>query len=120
MSKNCNVKRGQPDSNECSDVRILPHHYFHPVPTTYWQKGFSDADDAYLDQLMASPTTGNGSYGVHFWSGKSKNEPLIFNSQQLYARLFAIHCPVTNAIAHQFNYSSADVEPPTTESPAFE
>jgi len=104
MSKKCNVKRGQPNSNDCTDVRLLPHHFFHPVPTTHWQKTFRDADDAYIDQLMASPVGDkrNGSYGVHFWSGKSKNEPLIFNSMQLYARLFAIHCPRTNAIAHHF------------------
>ena len=108
MSKKCNVKRGQPKSNDCSDVRLLPHHFFHPVPTTHWQKAFRDADDAYIDQLMASPQgDGGGSYGVHFWSGKSKDEPLIFNSKQLYARLFATHCPRTNAIAHLFPAAAA-------------
>ncbi|KAK4025348.1 hypothetical protein OUZ56_014421 [Daphnia magna] len=92
MSRTCAVKRGQPESNNCTDVRLLPHSYFAPVSNTEWQVLFSNATDETLAQLK------NASYGVHCWSGKSNGEHLKVHSNQLYAVLAREHCPHTVAL----------------------
>ncbi|XP_057367573.1 lactosylceramide 4-alpha-galactosyltransferase-like [Daphnia carinata] len=92
MSRTCAVKRGQPDSNNCTDVRLLPHDYFAPISNTEWELLFSDATDERLGRLK------NSSYAVHCWSGKSKGEHLKVHSNQLYAALAREHCPHTIAL----------------------
>ena len=96
MSKFCGVKRGQPNSNNCTDVNLLPHYNFAPVSNTEWEILFSDATPESLGQIK------NGSYGVHCWGGKSVNHPLDLKSNQIYAVLAREHCPITVARANDF------------------
>ncbi|KAK4025353.1 lactosylceramide 4-alpha-galactosyltransferase [Daphnia magna] len=96
MSKNCGVKRGQPESNNCTDVRLLPHNYFAPISNTEWEFLFSDATEGNMAVVK------NGSYGVHCWGGKSVNHPLDLQSNQIYAVLAREHCPITVARAAHF------------------
>ena len=96
MSRNCGVKRGRPDSNNCTDARLVPHYSFGPVENTGWETLFKDA----TEERMA--IVKNGSYGVHCWSGKSKNEPLYLHSNQVYAVLARENCPITVAMAEGF------------------
>lgn len=95
MSKHCSVKRGNPNSNECKDVHLMPHYYFGPIANTNWEVLFNETTPERLAML-------NDSYGVHCWSGKSKNEPLDLNSNQLYAVLMREHCPITISRAADF------------------
>ncbi len=96
MNKQCGVKRGQPDSNNCTDVRLMPHYTFGPISNTAWEILFKEATEEQMTKIK------NGSYGVHCWSGKSKNEPLDVHSNQLYAVLAREHCPITVARAGDF------------------
>ena len=95
MSRNCGVKRGEPNSNNCTDVKLLPHYYFGPISNTEWEKLFEKITPETLEVIV-------NSYGVHCWSGKSKNEPLDLNSNQLYAVLARQHCPLTVARGQDF------------------
>jgi lactosylceramide 4-alpha-galactosyltransferase len=96
MSKFCGVKRGQPNSNNCTDVRLLPHYNFAPISNTEWETLFSDATTENLAEIK------NGSYGVHCWGGKSVGHPLDLQSNQIYAVLAREHCPITVARANDF------------------
>ncbi|XP_046449013.1 lactosylceramide 4-alpha-galactosyltransferase-like isoform X3 [Daphnia pulex] len=91
MSRKCGVKRGQPNSNNCTDVHILPHYNFAPISNNGWEILFGDATPDRLAQVT------NGSYGVHCWSGKSKEEQLKVHSNQVYSVLAREHCPLTIA-----------------------
>jgi hypothetical protein len=91
MSRKCGVKRGQPNSNNCTDVHILPHYKFAPISNNGWEILFGDATPDRLAQVT------NGSYGVHCWSGKSKEEQLKVHSNQVYSVLAREHCPLTVA-----------------------
>lgn len=88
MSHNCSIRRGQPDSNTCADVKLLAHDYFSPITTEVWEKLFRVPTNKTFSLFRRS-------YAVHAWSGKSREEPLDLGSRQLYAVIAAEHCPLT-------------------------
>ena len=95
MGQNCNVSKGEPDSNQCKDVKLLAHDYFCPITNNVWKKLFRTPTNTTYSLLKRT-------YAVHTWSGQSKEEPLDLNSHQLYAVLAAEHCPLTVAKATPF------------------
>ena len=96
MSRLCGVRRGRPNSNNCTDVRLLSHNNFAPISNAVWRVFFKDATAERLAQVN------NGSYGVHCWGGKTVEEVLDVQSNQLYAVLAREHCPLTVARAGEF------------------
>jgi lactosylceramide 4-alpha-galactosyltransferase len=35
MNRVCGLVAGNPNSNKCGDVKLLPHRYFHPVAAMF-------------------------------------------------------------------------------------
>lgn len=90
MARLCNLKRGQLESNNCTDIRVLPHTYFCPISNVEWKILFRNV-------TVESIAMVNDSYGIHTWSGKTKQEPLDLRSNQLFAVQARQHCPHTVA-----------------------
>ena len=89
MSAECGVKVGEPKSNKCRDVKILPAHLLNPVP--YWSYErffFKDNEDAILAKSIATK-----SYAVHLWNSLSYYLPMAEDG--LFAALASANCPLS-------------------------
>lgn len=90
MARLCNLKRGMIESNNCTDITVVPHTYFCPISNVKWHPLFENVTSESMAMV-------NESYGIHTWSGKTKQVPLDLNSNQLFAVLAREHCPHTVA-----------------------
>nr|CAH0101893.1 unnamed protein product [Daphnia galeata] len=90
--KICGLKKGQPLSNECQDVALMPYNFVYPIHWPDWQVYFQKATRNVMQWI-------NGSYAVHVWNKMSHSEPLLIGSDQVYATLATRHCPFTVARA---------------------
>lgn len=97
MHSSCGVQQGDPKSNSCKDIHLLPSRLFFPI-----ERPFSGM----LDETMANSTLGNGmlsrlkkSYGIHLWHAVG-NDPV--NDLRIFGELARIHCPMTVARASEF------------------
>lgn len=95
MSKICKFKKGQPLSNECTDVALMPYHFVYPIHWPDWHVYFQKASRNIMQWI-------NGSYAVHVWNKMSHSESLLINSDQVYSTLASRHCPRTVAGAEDF------------------
>lgn len=98
MSRICGLKTGQPLSNECQDVALMPYNFVYPIHWPDWRIYFQKANRNVMQWI-------NGSYAVHVWNKMSHSEPLLINSDQVYATLASRHCPFTVARAAEFDSS---------------
>lgn len=79
-------------TNKCQDVKIIPNHYFFPIPWENWDIYFREVNDDTTLKLLRQR-----SYGVHVWNKLSGNHALVKGSKQLYASLAKENCPLTYA-----------------------
>lgn len=98
MNRVCHLVAGTPKSNECQDVRLLSHRYFHPVPAMFshmlFQNNMSDVESMFGMKE---------SFGLHLWNSVSLRESINVNNQnQVVAVLARQHCPLTVSRAADF------------------
>ena len=95
MSLMCNVTLGRPKSNMCTDVRLLPHRYFHPIGNAFGRIFFQRMDKDRLAPMFLKQL--DNSYGVHFYSSLTRHQSVDFapNSTQMFSILASRHCPQT-------------------------
>ena len=75
------------------DVRVLPNHFFFPIPWTDWELFWAETENS---RTVVERMVGRG-YGVHVWNKFSSNRTLVKGSKSIYALLAAQHCPLTFA-----------------------
>lgn len=95
MSSICGFQKGQPLSNNCSDVALMPSNFVYPIHWPDWRVYFQKATRNVMYWI-------NGSFAAHVWNKMSHREPLALNTDQLYSVLAARHCPLTVSKAEDF------------------
>ncbi|EFX71990.1 hypothetical protein DAPPUDRAFT_111182 [Daphnia pulex] len=78
MNRVCGLVAGNPNSNKCGDVKLLPHRYFHPVAAMFSHMLFK-----------------NDINGTNQWNSISRNERIDIYSNQVFSVLAREHCPLT-------------------------
>jgi lactosylceramide 4-alpha-galactosyltransferase len=96
MSRICGLKKGQPLSNECQDVALMPYNFVYPIHYPDWRIYFQKSTRNIMQWI-------NGSYAVHVWNKLSHSEPLLIGSDQVYSILASRHCPFTVARAAEYS-----------------
>lgn len=86
MKDLCGFKPGDPFSNQCKDVQLLPYHYFYPISYENWRTYFTEINSGTVTLL-------NQSYGVHVWNKMSNGENIVLGPNDLYTILAKKHCP---------------------------
>ncbi|KAK4006402.1 hypothetical protein OUZ56_011556 [Daphnia magna] len=100
MKRVCGVAAGSPESNQCSDVQILPDKLFYPIPSITSNLLF---EDKISETNMETLAKINGSFGLHLWNSLSKlQNPLNIHSNQVIAILARKNCPLTISRATDF------------------
>ena len=95
MATICGLKKGEPLSNECSDVALMPYNFVYPIHWPDWRIYFQRASRNVMQWI-------NGSFAIHVWNKMSHSEPLLLGSDQVYSTLASKHCPLTVARAEEF------------------
>lgn len=93
MRDHCGFREFQkPATNTCEDVKLLPYETFFPIVPESYDLIYRKATNETLSLLK-------NSYGVHIWNSKSQYDFFDMRSNQLYATLARINCPVIAGIA---------------------
>lgn len=101
MNRVCGLVAGNPKSNECNNVRLLSHRYFHPVAAMFSHMLFqNDGNMSDVETLFEIKE----SFGLHLWNSISLHHPInVDNKNQIVAILAREHCPLTVSRAADFN-----------------
>jgi hypothetical protein len=101
MNRVCGLVAGNPKSNECNNVRLLSHRYFHPVAAMFSHMLFQiDGNMSDVETLFEIKE----SFGLHLWNSISLHHPInVDNKNQIVAILAREHCPLTVSRAADFN-----------------
>lgn len=85
------------NNTRCSDINLMSHAAFHPIPVESFVYLFGGlADEGPLNEMKKS------SLGVHLWESQSFNYPVVFDYNLTVSFLAKEHCPVTVAQASSF------------------
>ena len=88
----CGLRLPDVGTNQCEDLKILPHHHFFPVDYRHWSVYFQEATAESLALLERSQA-------VHVWNHESHGQDQQMGLDRLYDVLAATHCPLTFAKA---------------------
>ncbi len=92
----CGIKVGQPELNQCPDIKLLPHTYLNPLPNWSSQRFLQNVTDDVLRSIKRS-------YAVHLWNSLSHDLPFRKETAPLlFSRLAITNCPLTFAKADEF------------------
>ncbi len=102
MINMCGLIEGIYNSNQCSDIKILPSHFFYPIPNIFSNTLFLDEGNKTNARILSQI---NKSFGLHLANSLSHfHEPLNINSNQKFAIIARKVCPLTVASAKFFQY----------------
>lgn len=93
----CGMLGGNPSSNRCADVTLLPHSYIYPMAQRKWKLLFKEADP----QILANITK---SYGIHTYLSTTNVKMTDLGSSQLLAQLARKYCPSTASKAVLYHH----------------
>ncbi|XP_057368265.1 lactosylceramide 4-alpha-galactosyltransferase-like [Daphnia carinata] len=100
MHSSCALVRGNPESNTCKDIHLLPSNFFLPFGKMFAEK---------VNNWRAKSLKGSGvltklknSYGVHTWKSVGNNPADLSNNPSVFGALAQIHCPISVARASEF------------------
>ena len=100
MNRICGLVAGKPKSNQCNDVQLLSHRYFHPVAAMFSHMLFkNDGNMTDINTLFEIKE----SFGLHLWNSISLHHQIdVDNKNQIIALLAREHCPLTVSRAADF------------------
>ncbi|KZS12662.1 Uncharacterized protein APZ42_022823 [Daphnia magna] len=101
MSSACGIEQGDPKSNTCKDIHLLPSRFFFPIVK---QLASEKLDRARVMSLKGPGvlTRLNTSYGVHTWNTMRNDPGDLANNPSVFGSLAQIHCPMSVARASEF------------------
>uniref|UniRef100_A0A0P6HIX0 Lactosylceramide n=1 Tax=Daphnia magna TaxID=35525 RepID=A0A0P6HIX0_9CRUS len=101
VRKSCGKQEGDPESNACKDIHLLPSRFFFPI-----EKPIAAEK---LDGANVMSVNGSGiltrlitSYGVHTWNTMRNGPGDLANNPSVFGSLAQIHCPMSVAKASEF------------------
>uniref|UniRef100_A0A0P5PKM6 Lactosylceramide n=1 Tax=Daphnia magna TaxID=35525 RepID=A0A0P5PKM6_9CRUS len=101
MHKSCGMQEGDPESNACKDIHLLPSRFFFPIKK---QLASEKLDRARVMSLKGPGilTRLNTSYGVHTWNIMRNYPADLAIYPSIFGALARIHCPMSEARASKF------------------
>ena len=102
MQSSCGMKQGDPSSNNCYDLRVLPSYYFFPIERPFSGVFYETAREPPGSNFLAKMN--NHSYGAHLWNSMTGSQKALHSDyDQVFTVLARLHCPLTMARAAQFH-----------------
>ncbi|KAK4025326.1 hypothetical protein OUZ56_014400 [Daphnia magna] len=101
MHKSCGMQEGDPESNACKDIHLLPSRFFFPISRLFAVEKLDRA------RVMSLKGPGilrrlNTSYGVHTWNIMRNDPADLAINPSIFGALARIHCPMSVARASKF------------------
>jgi adenylosuccinate synthase len=92
MQKWCRVNEiATMNNTNCHGYKVLPPKSFYPISYLRWRK--------YFTEYSSLPNWDEDVIGVHVWNNLSAKRKVFKFSDQMYAQLAKLYCPLVFSIA---------------------